>query len=56
MKKLSLSHNRIGPVGARALAAALDNNATLTTLKLNYNHIALIRGRSFRRSFLFLVV
>ena len=34
MEDMKRGDNQIGPVGARALAAALDNNATLASLTL----------------------
>jgi hypothetical protein len=39
LKKLNLHWNGIGLIGARALAAALEQNATLTTLHLFFNNI-----------------
>jgi hypothetical protein len=38
--------NNIGAVGARSLAAALDNNATLMTLDLAVNNISTKGARS----------
>jgi hypothetical protein len=39
LEELNLASNGIGPVGARSLAAALDNSVTLTSLHLGSNAI-----------------
>jgi hypothetical protein len=41
LEELNLASNGIGPVGARSLAAALDNSATLTSLHLGSTPSAL---------------